>query len=406
MTRCVVVGAGPVGASMARMLGLRGFETVLVEQAASLPADPRAATVQPPTVEILHDLGVGPRLLAEGLVAPTFQFRDRASDDIVAEFDYGRIADETPFPFALQCEQFKIARALVEAMQADGSATVRLDTRLEGFSQDADGVTIALAGPDGGETLRADYLIGCDGGRSTVRKAIGVSFEGFTYPERFLVLTTPHDFFARRFAVRNYVLDPTQWCALFKVADTGPPGLWRTVFPAEPGEGRSDAHCLSDAYVLAQIRGLDAGLGLDDIVHRNLYAVNQRVAGGFRLGRVFIAGDAAHVNNPLGGLGMNSGIHDALNLAEKLDAARAAPAQAEALFDRYDVQRRTLARDYVQAQTIQNKKRLEARTPEARAAALADLRASAEDPARHRAWLMRAALIEGLRAVAQQGDAA
>jgi 3-(3-hydroxy-phenyl)propionate hydroxylase len=103
------------------------------------------------------------------------------------------------------------------------------------------------------------------------------------------------------------------------------------------------------------------------------------------------------VNNPLGGLGMNSGIHDAMNLADKLERGRARPAEAEALFSAYDVERRRLARDFVQAQTIQNKKRLEARTPDARAAALADLSASAADPARHKAWVLRASLIESLR---------
>ena len=112
---------------------------------------------------------------------------------------------------------------------------------------------------------------------------------------------------------------------------------------------------------------------------------------------MFLAGDSANVNNPLGGLGMNSGIHDAMNLADKLDQARHDRARAEALFDAYDAERATLARDYVQAQTIQNKKRLEARTAEAREAALAELRMAADDSARHKAWVMRASLIEGLR---------
>jgi 3-(3-hydroxy-phenyl)propionate hydroxylase len=107
------------------------------------------------------------------------------------------------------------------------------------------------------------------------------------------------------------------------------------------------------------------------------------------------------VNNPLGGLGMNSGIHDAMNLADKLDQARHDRTRAEALFNAYDAERATLARDYVQAQTIQNKKRLEARTPEAREAALAELRMSANDPARHKTWVMRASLIEGLRNIAK-----
>ncbi len=405
MSHCIVVGAGPVGATMGLALARRGFRVTLVEQSPHLPADPRAATLQPPTIDMLHALGVGREILARGLLAPTFQFRDRASDEIVAEFDYGQLASETNYPFALQCEQFKVADTVITALRAEASASVRLGTRLVGFTQSETGVSATIESASGTEALKADYLIGCDGGRSTVRKSLGIAFEGFTYPERFLVLTTAHDFLQRGFAIRNYVLDPTQWCALFKVPDQGPPGLWRCVFPTAATDQASDAECLADDYVAAQIAGLDGGLGLGDLVHRNLYAVNQRVAASFRRGRVFLAGDSAHVNNPLGGLGMNSGIHDAMNLADKLDQARRDRARAEALFDAYDTERATLARDYVQAQTIQNKKRLEARTPEAREAALAELRASAGDPARHKAWVMRASLIEGLRNIAR-GEAA
>lgn len=405
MTHCIVVGAGPVGACMGLALARRGFRVTLIEQAPHLSADPRAATLQPPTLDMLHALGVGGEILSRGLMAPEFQFRDRASDEIVASFDYGWLAGETAFPFAVQCEQFKVADTLIEALRAEPAANVRLGTQLVAFSQTESGVSATVAHESGTEHLSADYLIGCDGGRSLVRKTLGIDFEGFTYPERFLVLTTPHDFQQRGFAIRNYVLDPSQWCALFKVPDSGPPGLWRCVFPTASAEDASDAACLSDDYVAAQIAGLDPGLGIVNLVHRNLYAVNQRVAARFRSGRVFLAGDSAHVNNPLGGLGMNSGIHDAMNLADKLDQARHDQARADALFDAYDAERRSLAHDYVQAQTIQNKKRLEARTPEAREAALAELRASVADPARHKAWVMRASLIEGLRNVTK-GEAA
>lgn len=393
--RVIVAGAGPVGAAAAVALGLRGVSVLLVEQETDLPADPRAATLQPPTLEMLDDLGVGGAIHARGLAAPRFQFRDRASDDVIAVFDYGRLAGETPHPFAVQCEQFKVASALVERARALPNVEVRLGTRLEGFDQDEEGVIARIAGPGGAETVGAAFLIGCDGGRSGVRKTLGVAFEGFTYPERFLVLTTRFDFATLGYEVRNYCLDPERWCALFKVPHEGPPGLWRCVFPT-PGDAPDEA-VLSDEAVDATIRTLKAPLTAADVVHRNLYKVNQRVAASFAEGRVLLAGDAAHVNNPLGGLGMNSGIHDALNAADKIAAALAEPARRTALLGAYDAERRALAEEYVQAQTIQNKKRLEAKDDEARARNMEELRASAADPDRHRAWVMRASLIEGLR---------
>ena len=407
MNRIAVIGAGPVGSTTALALVRAGFDVTLIEQEPTAPADPRAATIQPPTIEMLDAIGTGVSIIDQGLKAPVFQFRDRASNEILAEFDYGLLADETPFAFALQCEQFKVARTNIAAIEAAAPGSVRMATRVTGFAQDADGVSVEIAHDAGAETLRVDYLIGCDGGRSPTRKALDIAFDGFTYEERFLVLSTPKDFAAAGYRARNYVLDPAQWCALFKVPDAGPPGLWRTVFPANAGtENGAAPDPLSDDYTLAQIRGLDPGLGLGDIVHRNLYAVNQRVAASFRKGRVFLAGDAAHVNNPLGGLGMNSGIHDGINLVAKLAAARDRPDRAEALFSAYDAERRRIAVQYVQAQTIQNKKRLEARTPEAREAASADLRASSTDPARHRAWLMQSSLIKGLRELASTAEVA
>ncbi|MFK7892942.1 MAG: FAD-dependent oxidoreductase, partial [Granulosicoccus sp.] len=290
MSSVAVIGAGPVGTTMALALLREGFDVMLFEQEEQLPADPRAATLQPPTLEMLVELGSGNKIIAKGFKAPIFQFRDRGSDKIIAEYDYGYLEEETPHPYAVQCEQFKVADTNASTIEALRPGTLHLSTKVTSFEQDADGVTLHLSGPDGADNCRVDYLVGCDGGRSSTRKELGIAFEGFTYEERFLVLTTPHDFFQRNFRVRNYVLDPNQWCALFKVPHEGPPGLWRTVFPAS-ADGSIDA--LSDDYVRTQIQGLEPGLALDDIVHRNIYTVNQRVAASFHKGRTFLAGDAA-----------------------------------------------------------------------------------------------------------------
>jgi 3-(3-hydroxy-phenyl)propionate hydroxylase len=136
--------------------------------------------------------------------------------------------------------------------------------------------------------------------------------------------------------------------------------------------------------------------GRYDIVHRNLYNVHQRVAASFGNGRVFLAGDAAHVNNPLGGLGLNFGIHDAIELTTLLGRVIRGEEPSDGL-DRYDRHRRPLNVEFVQQQTIANKKRMEEKDPAARAKGFAELRATATDPARHRAYLLRASLIESVR---------
>ena len=166
--------------------------------------------------------------------------------------------------------------------------------------------------------MAASYLIGADGGRSTVRKALGIEFEGYTHPERFLVLTTTYR--VRRAnsheCSRNYFSDPDEWAALFKVTGDDGKGLWRVVFPTRPNE--TDEQAFDEAAVQGRLQKFFPKPGPYPVVHRNIYHVHQRVAASFREGRVFLAGDSAHVNNPLGGLGLNFGIHDAMELSALL----------------------------------------------------------------------------------------
>src|SRR5205823_7955365 len=259
-------------------------------------------------------------------------------------------------------------------------ATVRMANRVSGLEQDADGVT---AQTEQG-TLRADYVIGCDGGRSTVRKALGIGFEGFTWPERFLVITTKFDFAAALgCCYRNYMADPREWTNLFKVAGDDLQGRWRAVYNTR--EDESDEEALSDAAVRARLGRVYVPEAQRDYLHLNLYNVHQRVATQFRSGRVFLCGDAAHVNNPIGGLGLNSGIHEAWHLANLLNGGD---------LEEYERVRRPLNIEYVQEQTIANKKRLEEREPAAREKRFAELARMAGDPAKHKAVLMRASVLE------------
>jgi 3-(3-hydroxy-phenyl)propionate hydroxylase len=166
-------------------------------------------------------------------------------------------------------------------------------------------------------------------------------------------------------------------------------GLWRCVFPAKTEE--TDEEVMSDDWINARFREC-LNAGPYPIVHRNMYNVHQRVAGSFRTGRIILAGDSAHVNNPIGGMGMNSGFQDGVNLARKIIEIEKG-ADADALLERYDRQRRLTAIEYVQAQSIANKRLLEETDAQVRKSSLDNLRMTVADPQKHLDFVKRASLI-------------
>jgi|KBSMisStandDraft_5_1062788.scaffolds.fasta_scaffold02009_10 3-(3-hydroxy-phenyl)propionate hydroxylase len=396
--RVLIAGGGPVGLLCAWLLGRRGLPVRLFDVNETLQADPRAATTHPATLDLLADDGLADDMARVGLVAPIFQFWDRPSGEKVAEFDHAVLKEDTSHPFVVQCEQFKTTKLLVERLRTLPNVEVLFAHEVVDVVQTDSLVSVDVRGPDGVKSHSGAYLIGADGGRSIVRKQSDIAFEGFTWPERFIVLTTPFDFeSAHGLCFRSYFADPDEWCNCFKVSADGPPGLWRTVYPANPDQ--SEQQLMSDAAVQARMQKFFPAQQPYEIVHRNLYVTHQRVAETFRKGRVLLAGDSAHVNNPIGGMGLNGGIQDAANLAEKLAAVLLDKAP-DALLDLYSLQRRTVATEYVQEQSIANKKRLEARDPETRRRNLDELREMAADRARARQFLLRTSMIASQRRVA------
>lgn len=388
----LIAGGGPVGLLSALLLGRAGIPVRVFDANPCLQDDPRAATTHPGTLDVLAEVpGLVEDMARVGLVTPIFQFWDRPTNTRIAEFDHAVLANDTKHPFVIQCEQFKTAKLLLARVEKLANAEVLFDHTVTEVEQGADSVTVKVDTPAGVQTHTGAWLIGADGGRSTVRKQAGIAFEGFTYEERFLVLTTPFDFAANRgYCERTYIADPEEWCNCFKVSADGPPGLWRTVFPADSNENPEKT--LSDEDVHARMQKFFPLPHRHDIVHRNLYTIHQRVAGTFRKGRVVLAGDSAHVNNSIGGMGLNGGLQDAANLAGKL-ADVIVNGASDRLMDLYDKQRRTVTNEFVQSQTIANKKRLEARDPQTRAQNFAELRESAADPQKARAFLLKTAMV-------------
>jgi 3-(3-hydroxy-phenyl)propionate hydroxylase len=331
-----------------------------------------------------------------GMPAPMFHFRDRATHELIAVFDISMLKGEVPYPYVLQWEQYKLVHAALPYIKASGIGEVRFSTKIIGLAQTGDHVEATVINAAGEtEKLRGKYLIGADGGSSTVRRLAEVAFEGFTWEERFIKIGTSFDFGAtgKGYCTRNYFSDPDEWLNLFKVKGYGPPGIWRGVLPVS--ESETDEQALSMEGIQQRLQRIHQKSGDYDIPYCALYAVHQRVAETFNKGHVLLAGDCAHVNNPIGGMGMNGGIHDAVNLAEKLSDVWFDRVDASVL-DRYTRQRRKAQVDYVQALTIENKRKLEEKDPAIRRQHLDELRRTSEDISRHKKFLYRSSLIDSL----------
>jgi 3-(3-hydroxy-phenyl)propionate hydroxylase len=342
---------------------------------------------------MLEEMGAAAPLIALGLKAPRLQYRTRA-DGAVATFDFSLIADATRHPYRLQCEQYRLTRILHAALREHALFDIEFGCRVEAATQDEGRVEVTVRRNDRTVTRRTPWLIGADGARSAVRRATGVAFEGFTWPERFLVVTTPFDFRSviPDLVAVSYVADPVLWHFLLQV-----PGFWRVMFPVAAEV--SDEAATSAAFVQAQMAQVVPGIDRYEVAHTALYRVHQRVAERYRRGRILLAGDAAHINNPLGGMGMNGGIHDAVDLAGRLARIWHGEAGPE-LLDGYDRQRRGITLEHVQQRSIANKRDLEARDPAAHADFKARLRCAAADPRLAYDYLIGVSMIGSLRRAA------
>lgn len=386
----IIAGAGPVGCTLALYLARNDIPVILLEAEAELPEDLRASTWHPPTLDMLDELEITEDLIATGLIVPNYQYRDRRTGEY-ADFDMSVLGDATKHHYRLQAEQFRLTRIVVPILDKMSHAEVRFEHKVENVTQTDEAVFVDVETPNGRETLRGSIVFGGDGANSAVRRKASIEFEGFTYPEKFLVASTPYPLQGHfpGLAWVNYVADPDEWCVLLRCNN-----LWRCLFPTTPGD--TNEKLLSDEYIQERLHFLADIDGDFEIGHRTLYNVHQRVATKYRIGRVLLGGDSAHVNNPLGGMGMNGGIHDAINLGEKLVMISNGEATDDIL-DLYDRQRRIICKKFVQAQTIANKKALEEKDPEAQRKAQDKHMKTAADPALAKEFLMRTSMIDSVR---------
>ncbi len=390
--RVFIVGAGPVGLLAAANLVRSGVPVTVFEAGPNLSEESRASTFHPPTLDMLDRLGAAKPLIAQGLIAPTFQYRTKRHG-ILAQFDFGAIADATGHPYRVQSEQSRLTRILYDRLRTEPGFEIEFGSAVEGVTQHRDSVEIAIEQNGRTKTRTGRWLTGADGARSDVRRSLGIGFQGFTWPERFLVISTPFDFgkIIPGLVEVCYVADPQRWHFLLQI-----PGLCRVMFPVAPHE--SDELALNPAFAQSLMATVVPSLSYCEIAHVTLYRVHQRVAKTFALGRTFLVGDAAHINNPLGGMGMNGGIHDAINLTERLaDVWHGQSGAAE--LERFDRQRRLVTLEYIETQSIQNKRNLESDGEEFGRA----LRHIAADSGRTYDYLLLVSMIASLRRAKELG---
>lgn len=388
----IIVGAGPVGLVCALRLAQAGVPVELFEAAEMFPEDLRASTFHPPTLDMLDELGIGADFISLGKKAPRWQILDLELG-LRVSFDMQAITADTKHPYRLQCEQYKLTPLLFAHAMATGRVELTFGARVIEVAQSSDFAEVVFERDGETHRRRAQYVIGADGAHSIVRRSLGLTLEGATYPSVTILITTPFPFedHLPDVAAANYLWTRTDSGSLFHL-----PSEWRATF--YPREGETDETMLSDEAVQERLHGLCEIPGDFAIREKRPYRIHQRIVPNYRIGRVILAGDAAHLNAPTGGMGMNGGIHDAFNLTEKL--VRVLGGEDDSLLDLYTRQRRPVALEEIIQQADQNRRRMQTRDPKTRRSVIANFQSIAQAPEALRAFVLKSSMIEGLRRAA------
>ncbi|SFL17659.1 FAD-dependent oxidoreductase [Geodermatophilus ruber] len=330
----LVVGAGPVGILNALGLARAGIPVTVLDRADDVVMAPRAAVYHWAVLEGLDRLGVYEKAAARGFLKQDYEYRAHRTGERV-RFGLEPLDGIVARPYNLHLGQGDLVRLALEELAAHDSATVLWQHTVVGVAQDESGVTVAVDAPGGRRELRAGWLIGADGAHSAVRRALGIEFEGFTWPERFVATNVRYPFQQHGFAQTSFVCDDVYGAVIAKLDESPGGGLWRYTYcedVALPEEAILDRMPGFFAAVLPDLDGFE-------LVEHAPYRMHQRCATRFRDGRVLLAGDAAHVTNPAGGLGLTGGLFDTFVLQEALAAVIRGEADGSVL-DAYARERR------------------------------------------------------------------
>ena len=393
----VIAGGGPVGLCTAFLAAQSGLEVALFESEPMMSRDLRASTFHPPTLDMLFPFGISDELVGRGLICPHWQIRSHPSGQR-AVFDLSVLSGDTRFPYRLQCEQWKLSEALLSRISRQSNVQVHFGATVLGFEQNETRVVTTI--DTGSEHLhvRSRILVGADGARSAVRKGLDIAFDGETYPETTLLVTTEFPFEDHLEGLSNvsYCWKSGGNFSLLKV-----PGRWRvSIYPREDLDIEQQ---LADTSIEQSLQEIVPRPGPYEVLEKRAYRVHQRIVPSYCVGRVALAGDAAHLNSPAGGMGLNGGIHDAFELVAALReiVREGKPLERLGLYDR---RRRPIARDQIIAQAARNRERMREKDPGRRGEMLAGLQAIAGNKESMRAHLLASSMIEGLRQAARIGQ--
>ena len=333
----LIVGLGPVGATLAALLGDLGVRTLVVEKEPAVYPMPRAAHFDHEAMRLFQQLGIAEAVSQHARPAPVYEFR-AADGRLLMRFDAPATEASSGWRASYMFHQPGLEHALRAKVAASPSVEVRIGSRFVELEQDAEAVRAVIEGPGGIETVRARYLVGCDGGSSPVRTAVGGELFDYGFDEPWLVVDARVDEHARTPDVNLQICDPARptTCVLMG------PGRHRWEFMLLPGETAEQV--VTDAFIQPLIAQWDCGPV--ELERRAVYRFHGLVAKTWRSGRVLLAGDAAHQMPPFAGQGMCSGLRDAANLAWKL-AAVLQGADA-ALLDTYQTEREPHVRSFIE----------------------------------------------------------
>jgi 2-polyprenyl-6-methoxyphenol hydroxylase-like FAD-dependent oxidoreductase len=368
----IVVGAGPVGFITAYGLARKGIEVRLLEAEAVIASSPRAAIYFPTTLEILDQLDLLEEAQAIGYASTRFAMRYPATGEVIEADVTTSVPPGSPYARNLHFGQHVLADLVMRHLLELPNAQLLWRHKVHSLEQDSSGVSLGVATPGGRVELRGDWVVGTDGSHSTVRQLLELPFEGHTWPDRFVATNLDYDFEAHGYSPANMISDPDEWGV---IARLGRENLWRVTFGEDAG--------LAEEQVYERIPQHYARLlpapGPYRIVAAAPYRVHERCAPRFRVGRVLLAGDAAHVCNPCGGMGLTSGIVDADAIVKVLDAVIHGRAEDDVL-DFYAEERRRVFREAVSPIATSFKRQLSEKDAGLRARDRLKFRQDAENP--------------------------